>query len=323
MTTSPSLRISVYAADEEGGSGSDSSNDGGSDSGSSDSGSDNGGGESKDSGSKDQGSDSNDNSGDQGQEQKEEVSSDNPNSDQPDYNVAATERAAAEKEQAAIDDYVYEEPGIVKPYPEKEIGVGKTIKSSDEINVSPGSDKPVTKEPVNKEPIKHVEDCKNKGWTHECQQDHPGKGKGDGCNEKWKQDWHHNGKCDGGHGGHGHDGNGHHNDWCDHHDCHHHDHHTSTHFSDSHHGDVTVRVNVDYGTSSKHLEDVHLIIGDVYEKNLDLSDKPDQIKVDNLDIDGGDDFAVCLANEDSDEGDCVVTHASSDHDEVKVSLKVF
>lgn len=112
-----------------------------------------------------------------------------------------------------------------------------------------------------------------------------------------------------------------HPDWCDHHDCHHHKHHSNTHFSDNHHGDVTVKVHVtDY--KSNDLSDVHLIIGDVYEKNLNLNSEPDQIKVDNLDIDGGDDFAVCLANEDSDEGDCVVTHADSDHDEVNVNLKV-
>ena len=107
---------------------------------------------------------------------------------------------------------------------------------------------------------------------------------------------------------HNHDHNDHHNhnSWCDHHDCHHHNHHTSTHFSDSHEGDVTVKINTKYEEKNpNNLEDVHLIIGDVYEKVLDLSDKPDVIKVDNLDIDGGDDFAVCLANEDSQEGDCM------------------
>ena len=71
------------------------------------------------------------------------------------------------------------------------------------------------------------------------------------------------------------------NNYCDHHDCHEHHHHSSTHFSDSHHGDVTVEMNAK-------LEYVDLIIGDVHDEVLDLSDKPSEIRVDNLDIDGGD-----------------------------------
>ena len=172
--------------------------------------------------------------------------------------------------------------------------------------------------------------CQGQGQIKEYKQGDFGKGDGghDGGDGKGGHDG------NGGKGGHehdehddhhNHDNHDHHrhNNWCDHHDCHHHNHHTSTHFSDHHEGDVTVKVETKYKeTNSKNLKDVHLVIGDVYEKVLDLSDKPDTIKVDNLDIDGGDDFAVCLANEDSDEGDCVVTHADNDHSTVKVNLTV-
>ena len=164
------------------------------------------------------------------------------------------------------------------------------------------------------EPSKEIKKvwCNEYGWKWSCPHPHPGPHPHPNpCHQ-----WSHDKRCHPIH---------HpvhkHPDWCDHHDCHHHDHHTSTHFSDNHKGDVTVKVHVtDY--KAKDLNDVHLIIGDVYEKNLDLSSEPDTIKVDNLDIDGGDDFAVCLANEDSDEGDCVVSHADNDHDEVNVNLKV-
>ena len=65
-----------------------------------------------------------------------------------------------------------------------------------------------------------------------------------------------------------------------------------------------------------------LFIGDYYDEELDLSDKPDTIEVDNLDIDGGDEFAVCLANEDSQNGDCTVEEADNDHDTVEAFLTV-
>ena len=139
---------------------------------------------------------------------------------------------------------------------------------------------------------------------------------GEGEKHNWCKE--HPGKCD-----HPHHQHKHHNDWCDHHDCHNHHHHSSTHFSDSHSGDVTVKIVTKYEEKNpKNLNDVDLIIGDVYEKFLDLSDKPDMIKVDHLDIDGGDSFAVCLANEDSQEGECTVVEADNDHDTVKVYLTV-
>ena len=121
-----------------------------------------------------------------------------------------------------------------------------------------------------------------------------------------------------------HHGNHHDNDYCKHHDCHHHEHHHDTHTSTSgHSGDVTVKIDLKYEeTSSKNLDDMILFIGDDYDKNLDLSDKPDTIKVEHLDIDGGDTFAVCLANEDSQNGDCTVEEADNDHDTVNAFLTV-
>ena len=65
-----------------------------------------------------------------------------------------------------------------------------------------------------------------------------------------------------------------------------------------------------------------LFIGDNYDKELNLSNKPATIKVNHLDIDGGDTFAICLANEDSQNGDCTVEEADNDHDTVNAFLTV-
>ena len=132
-----------------------------------------------------------------------------------------------------------------------------------------------------------------------------------------------------GHDNHDHGNHQHHNNYCKFHDCHHHNHHhdnhhhTSTSTSGHSDGDVTVKIELKYDEkNSKNLDDMELIIGDIYDKHIDLSDKPDQIKVQHLDIDGGDDFAVCLANEDSQNGDCTVVEADNDHDTVKAYLTV-
>ena len=145
-----------------------------------------------------------------------------------------------------------------------------------------------------------------------------------GCHDNKDDNHNHNngGHHDNNDNDHDHNGGHHHNDWCDQHDCHHHNHHTSTHFS-GHEGNVTVKINTKYEEKNpKNLDDVDLIIGDVYEKTLDLSDKPSQITVEHLDIDGGDDFAVCLANEDSQDGECTVATADSDHSTETVYLTV-
>lgn len=288
MISSPSLRI--YAADEQG----SSSNDGGSKG-------DSGGGNKDDGGGKEDSKESNDGGGneksnsqskdveDSGTQQEDKQETGAQETKNPDDLKGTPE----EQEKAAVEDYINEEPGIKKPYP-------------------PVTDKPKwgTGTGIHTNPWKGEGGNWCKQHPDKC--DHPIH---DGCDHG---NWHHG--CGGGKGGHGGSGHGGHNDWCSHHDCHHH-HHSNTHFSDNHNGDVTVKVHVtDY--KSNDLSDVHLIIGDVYEKNLDLNSEPDTIKVDNLDIDGGDDFAVCLANEDSNEGDCKVAHADSDHDEVNVNLKV-
>jgi len=288
MISSPSLRI--YASTEEGG-----SNEGGN-------GKDNEETSSSGGGDKERNNEGGKGSNDAPKEEDKQETNDEPKTsncggeactgtEKEDSTVTPNDLKGTpeEQEKAAVEDYVNEEPGIKKPYPPKE-------------------DESWTKKGVNHEGWKNMPECKDHKWSKDCKWDG-----GDDCKNKG---WTHECKRD-----HGDDNHDHHNNWCSHHDCHHHNHHTSTHFSDNHNGDVTVKVHVtDY--KSNDLEDVHLIIGDVYEKNLDLSDEPDTIKVDNLDIDGGDDFAVCLANEDSDEGDCVVTHADNDHDEVNVNLKV-
>ena len=129
------------------------------------------------------------------------------------------------------------------------------------------------------------------------------KGKGDKGKDWWNQEGKHEHDYDDGHDHHDHNHH-HHSSYCDYHNCHEHHHHSGTHFSDSHEGDVTVKIDLKYEEkSSKNLEDMFLFIGEDYDKNVDLSDKPDTIKVNHLDIDGGDTFAVCLANEDSQNGD--------------------
>jgi hypothetical protein len=118
-------------------------------------------------------------------------------------------------------------------------------------------------------------------------------------------------------GGHKH----HDNNYCKHHYCHQYT-HKSTQFS-GHVGDVTVKISLKYEENQKkNLDDIFLFIGDIYDKELDLSNKPDQIKVDHLDIDGGDALTVCLANEDSQNGDCTVVEADNDHDTVNAFLTV-
>jgi hypothetical protein len=52
---------------------------------------------------------------------------------------------------------------------------------------------------------------------------------------------------------------------------------------------------------------VDLLIGDVYQKVLDLSDKPSEIKVSHRNIDEGEWFALCLANQYLQMGDCTKT----------------
>lgn len=344
MISSPSLRLSVYAADEGGDSGGDSSNDGGGSSDDSGGGSDNSDSGSSDSdqgSSSDDNSDSDSNDNTQDQEVKDEEPKDDENNqvvedDVPheeavpdnDGNVPSaidaeegdskgdngvlpqvpppgSKGTSQEQEKTAVEDYVNEEPGIKKPYPP----------------VTPPEDICKTHKDACDKPRGPPETGPHEGGADWCKQhpdkcDHPGNGgEGNWCKE-------HPGRCDG-KGGHEDDEHHHHHNWCDHHDCHHHNHHSSTHFSDSHNGDVTVKVNLKYKEkNSKNLDDVELIIGDVYDKILDLSDKPDTVKVNHLDIDGGDDFAVCLANEDSQEGECTVTEADNDHDSVEVWLDV-
>ena len=148
----------------------------------------------------------------------------------------------------------------------------------------------------------------------------PGEGGGDWPGRPSRCHNGHGPHCPGNGGGGG--GDGDRSWWCKHHDCHEH-HHSSTHFSDTHYGDVTVEINAKYEeTSPRNLEYVDLIIGDVHDEVLDLSDKPSEIRVDNLDLDGGDTFAVCLANECSQQGDCTVTEADSDHSTEIVYLTV-
>jgi hypothetical protein len=327
MTTSPSLRI--YAADEEGSSG--DSGAGGDSGGSNDSGGDNDGGGSKNNGDSGDGGDGETKQGtsnnDEGSKQEAddngEVSNNNPddngdNSNEQPTNDIDREKlkgTAEEQEQAAIEDYIHEEPGIVKPYPyvpkdKPKWGTGNEIPklnllcshTKEGCNGGQGpNDGPTTK-------------GKGDGWGGDGWK--KGGDKGDG-----KGDWCKHHKC--GKDGHDDDDHKHHHNWCDSHNCHHHNHHTSTHFSDNHKGHVTVKIELDYKEkNSKNLDDVELLIGDVYDKTLNLSDKPDTIKVDHLDIDGGDDFAICLANEDTQEGSCTVAEADNDHDTITVELRV-
>ena len=167
--------------------------------------------------------------------------------------------------------------------------------------------------------LKPVQKPDDKPWD---KPDHPKYPPHGPDNHPWRDKCHDKGHWDCHPGGHP-DHPNHPNHWCKWHDCHHHKHHGSSTSFHNHDGDVTVKVELKYKEkNSKNLDDVHLIIGDVYEKNLDLSDKPDEIKVNNLDIDGGDEFAVCLANEDSQEGACTVVEADNSHDTVTAYLDV-
>jgi hypothetical protein len=299
-----------------------------------------------------------------------------------------------EDEKAAIEDYIYDEPGKVKPYSTEGVKEPWKIKLIESLNAEaeqqnkpegnpirkrteetkeqgndpcnyfgqnicegskdgktcneekfdclsdtkdkdgnwnycttgkcPGDDKPYDKPPGIFKPV-HNPECNN---PHFCINKKPKifchDGNGHICGHppekvkcgKWNNWCHDEGKDKGK------------NWYCKHHDCHHHNHHNhDNHDHDSHtsfhynSGDVTVKINVKYEEeSAKNLDHIDTIVGDVYEKVLDLSDKPDQITIDSLGINGGDDFAVCLANEDSQNGDCTVATADNDHDTVTVYL---
>jgi len=297
MITSPSLRI--YASTEESSSNDGGGEDNGSGGGSSDSG---GGSEDKQESKSSDSGDSND-----GAESKDDGSSEDSKQDsgtkdvEEDTKTDDLKGTAEEQEKAAIEDYIYDEPGYVKPYP----FVPK--------------DKPIDKQPFNckdnkwykgcapihPNPIKHIENCKNKGdWNHNCKVHHPWKGKCD----HWWSNW----QCH--HGKHPHHGG---NDNHNHRDSKHT--HTST---SGGHGDLDLIINIDhYNTkSASKLKDFNLQIDviqqddsdNVYDKNLDLSKMPDKIKIEHLDIDKGDLFLTQLVNNDAEDGDSYLAVADED-----------
>ena len=317
-----------FAADDEGSS----------DSGSSDNG--------DDGGSKD---DSGDNSGDSAKEEKTETSDESDNSDNQDTEVKddlpgdviknsdELKGTPEEQEKAAVEDHIADQksdselPKVIpkwKPTSKNTFCANKV--ECDKL------DHP-EKYPLNN-PY-HPKYCDK--WNHECKPKiyncHGWK-----CDPKIKcHDWMNSNKC-GSDGKHDHDENDkncHHwwSNWnCHrHHPNHHHDndnhrdsHHTHTSTSGGH-GDLTVIVNIDhYNTkSSSKLKDFNLRFdiaegdGDnVYNKHLDLSSMPDQIKVDHLDIDQGDVFLVSLTNNIAEDGDSYLATSTNNDKDLDVFL---
>ena len=319
------------------------------------------------------------------EEEKEKAESDVQQQDSADINDKASDEPTQDeidKEKAAIEDYIYDEPGKVKPYSTEGVKEPWKIKLIESLNAeAEQQNKPQEQEKqqrhrteeteqqgndpcnyfgknicegskdgktCNEEKFDCLSDTKDKdgNWNycttgkcpgddkpydkpphgpeycHNCGDDGKGKGKGDKGKDWWNQEGKHEHDYDDGHDHHDHNHH-HHSNYCDYHNCHEHHHHSSTHFSDSHEGDVTVKIDLKYDEKdSDNLDDMFLFIGEDYDKNVDLSDKPDTIKVNHLDIDGGDTFAVCLANEDSQNGDCTVEEADNDHDTVNAFLTV-
>jgi len=345
------LPFGIVFAEDDGGGSDNGGGDGGKDSGGDDGGGGHDSGDS-DSGSKDDGGD--EDSGDSGKEDNDNSKDDNDNSaksesEEPDDNNEPddADNQAADKEATAATDEAVDTGTSFQADDNGEENSGDNGKSVPPTNkikddpnefcdssecFGPGSSKEgedvncVGKycaggTPGDKDKKPRDINCKGDWCGPGLKPDHPTKyPQHPPDNHPWK--CHDKGHWDCHPKGHP-DHPNHPNHWCKWHDCHHHTHHGSSTSFHNHDGDVTVKVNLKYKEkNSKNLNDVHLIIGDVYEKNLDLSKKPDEIKVDNLDIDGGDDFAVCLANEDSQDGSCTVAEADNSHDTVTVWLDV-
>jgi hypothetical protein len=334
MITTPSLNF-IYAADEQGNSGGDSGGDGGSDSGSNDGGGDNndGDGGSKDNGDSGDGGETKQgtSNNDEGSKQKQEAddngegsSNDAPKADNNGDGEVGQETETKnpedlkgtpqEQEQAAIDDYINEEPGIKKPYP---------YVAKEKPKWGP-------------EGIKHIHKCYGEGKDSGCfgggqgPNDGPTtKGKGDG----WGGDgWSKGG--DKGHGygyGHGHYGHHSHGDHDHHHnhnhnyhnDKHHYDHNDNKYYyyytNDYSNNHATVILQLDYSHSNDY-HDVNIEIGNDFDATFDLAGKPENLVITGLDLDSGENFDVCIEND----GDvnCAKGHINNQNDVDYVDIRI-
>jgi hypothetical protein len=177
----------------------------------------------------------------------------------------------------------------------------------------------------------------NGGNPKYCHGDNCGKGcHGDDCGRG-------NGNGDGRDGGGGHDG-GHdnHNDNNNHHSHgshdHHHDHdhnyHNDKHYhnhddnnyyyyysNDYSSNHATVILQLDYHGSSNH-DNIRLEIGNDFDTTINFAGEPEDLVVTGLDLDDGEDFSVCLENEDSGKVNCVDTSIRDQDEALYVDIRV-
>ena len=129
---------------------------------------------------------------------------------------------------------------------------------------------------------------------------------------------------DGGYNGndddHNHDGHKHHSHGShDHHHDHDHNYHNDKHYhnhddnnyyyyysNDYSSNHATVILQLDYHGSSNH-DNIRLEIGNDFDTTINFAGEPEDLVVTGLNLDDGEDFSVCLENEDSGKVNCVDT----------------
>ena len=126
--------------------------------------------------------------------------------------------------------------------------------------------------------------------------------------------------------------------WCDWHDCrkHHHDHHHD-HNKDHHNystknyyyyytndysnNHATVILQPDYSHTNNY-HDIRLVIGFDFDTIINFAGKPENFVVTGLYINKGDQFNVCMKNENDSKTNCVTSHLQDENKAVYVDIRV-
>ena len=84
---------------------------------------------------------------------------------------------------------------------------------------------------------------------------------------------------------------------------------------------ATVILQLDYHGSSNH-DNIRLEIGNDFDTTINFAGEPEDLVVTGLDLDDGEDFSVCLENEDSGEVNCVDTSIRDQDEALYVDIRV-
>jgi len=334
------------------------------------------------------------------EEEKEKAESDVQQQDSPDINDKASDEPTQDeidKEKAAIEDYIYDEPGKVKPYSTEgvkepwKIKLIESLNSEAEQKIPKEQSKPALPDDpyevcdvsdkcrgpgvkvnengggsitncigyycfgeeekdeyekiiksgkcdgINDSP-KDKDDCLNNGgrggpWngpTPTCNENHKStdcvSGPHNCKDNKWSKD-----KCD----------DREHNNWCKYHKCHENHNHRHNHNNDKHHYDkvtknyyyyytndysnnhATVILQPDYSQTNNY-HDIRVVIGDDYAfvTIINFAGKPENLVITGLDINEGEQFEVCMKNENDGKTNCVTATLKDEDKAVYVDIRV-